>query len=195
MSQTTHKPDSGSIDTEQVTRDDIYEMLGNQRRRYALHYLERHHPDAVEVREVSDHVAAWENAKQPAALSRAERKRVQTALHQFHLPKLDEAGLVEYDEQRREVSLTGEASDLRVFLDVVPGPDVPWSVVYLGLVTVSGLVLLGATLGAPLLASLTGQSWSLLLLVSIGITAIAHTYVNMRMQLGRGDEPPGVSRR
>lgn len=194
MSQATQPTDSSPVATS-VTRNDIYEMLGNQRRRYALHYIERQEPERVELRDLSEHVAAWEYEKRATELTAAERKRVQTALHQFHLPKLAEAGLVEYDADRQEVTLTDQASDLRVYLDVVPGRDVPWGVLYLGLVAVCGFALTGAWLGVAPLAGVADQSWSLFLLVSIGVTAIVHTFYSARMRLGRGEEPPGVNRR
>jgi len=196
MSQVTRQTTPNPQDTSpSVTRTDIYEMLGNQRRRYALHYIERRGPETVDLRALSDQVAAWENEKSRAELTAAERKRVRTALHQFHLPKLDEAGLVEYDADRQAVALTDEAADLRVYLDVVPGRDVPWGVLYLCIAGVCGLVLAAVWLGVGPVAGVADRSLDLFFLVSVGVTATVHTYYSTRMRLGRGEQPPEVSRR
>lgn len=196
MSQATQPTASGPGESSSaVTRDDIYEMLGNQRRRYALHYIERRGPAEVELRDLAERVAAWENEKPVAELTTAERKRVQTALHQFHLPKLDDSGFVEYDTDQQAVTLTDQASDLRVYLDVVPGRDVPWGVLYLGLAAVCGAILAATWLGVAPLAGVADRALSLFFLVSVGVTAAVHTCYSARMRLGRGEKPPEVSRR
>jgi hypothetical protein len=43
-----------------------------------------------------------------------DRKNVHTALYQFHAPKLDELGLIEYGKRSGTVGLTPAGSDLRV---------------------------------------------------------------------------------
>ena len=113
--------------------DDLFETLANRRRRETLRYL-RDSPaaEAVSVREVSAHVAAWENEVEPAAVTYKQRKRVYTALYQSHLPKLHEHGFVEYDADRGTVRLAPRADAWSAHLDPPGGDGAPWSMMYLG---------------------------------------------------------------
>jgi hypothetical protein len=115
-----------------LSRDEVFDILSNQRRRHALHFLKQRNGDATELRELSAQVAAWENGKAIEQVTSDERRRVYTSLQQFHLPKLDRSEIVAYDNQRGRVELADEATDLDVYLDVVEGSDVPWSQYYLG---------------------------------------------------------------
>jgi hypothetical protein len=97
------------------TRDDLFEALDNRRRRYMIHYLQRREgDDPVDVSEVSAQVAAWELDADPELIGYDDRKNVHTALYQFHAPKLDDLGLVEYDKRSGTVALTGAGAGLRV---------------------------------------------------------------------------------
>jgi hypothetical protein len=196
MSQATHpSPPTPPEPTASISRDDIYEMLGNQRRRYALHYLEWKAPETIDLRDLAEHVASWEYEKPVAELVPSEQKRVQTALHQFHLPKLDESGFLEYDTKRQRITLTDEATDLRVYLDVVPGRSVPWGILYLGITLLSSVALACTWLNIGPFTAVTDLAWSLFFLVTIGVTASVHSYHSFRMRLGRSAEPPEVNLR
>lgn len=47
-----------------------------------------------------------------------QRKRTYTALRQSHLPKMDRAGVIDYDADRGSIEPTGEATRLRSYLDI-----------------------------------------------------------------------------
>lgn len=96
---TAHTPTSTDLGETPLEREEILDILSNRRRRYALHYLKWNGCETP-LRELAEHVAAWENEREADQLSYAERKRVQNALHQFHLPKMDDHGFVEYDTRR-----------------------------------------------------------------------------------------------
>ena len=173
-----------------LTQDDILEVLSNRRRRFVYHYLRQNGDGPVPVREVSEHVAAWELETPKERLSSDERRRVQTALHQFHLPKMDDLGFVEYDAQRCEVRLTEETAEFDIYLDVVPGVDVPWGTYYLGLTAMNVGVFLGAWAGVPFLSAVPSMSIALFVLLTFGVSAIAHAYVNRNHhRYGIGERP------
>jgi hypothetical protein len=179
---------------EQVELDegDVFEVLSNQRRRYTFHYLKSVERRPVDTYELTNHVAAWEYDKEPRAVTAEERNRVSTALRQFHLPKMDNAGFVEYDRQRGEAVLREEAADLEVYLDVVPTRDVPWSWYYLGLATVhTGLLVAAGTNVGPF-ASLSGYGVAAFVVATLAVSAVAHAYYSRTQRYGETESPPGV---
>ena len=97
----------GSTETSESepSDDEVFELLSNQRRRFVLHYLRRNPEASVSLSTLSERVAGWEHDTDPAELAYSERKSVRNSLHQFHLPKLADAGIVTYDEQAGEISL------------------------------------------------------------------------------------------
>jgi len=113
---TTSTPDStAGVD---VDIDDVFDVLANQRRRLVIHYLARDVPDAS-LRDLSEYIAAVENDVPAEDLSSQERKRVYIGLHQCHLDKLADAGVLEYDEQSQIVSATEETRALADAIDHV----------------------------------------------------------------------------
>ncbi|WP_134670059.1 DUF7344 domain-containing protein [Halorussus marinus] len=188
-------PDEQSSDDDEQTvpelsRDLVFDVLKNRRRRYALHYLRRA-DDSVELSELAEQVAAWENDTTVGAISAAERKRVYTALYQSHLPKLDEAGIVEYNQNRGIVELSGAAEQLDVYLDLDAQPDIPWCNWYLGL-AVGGIGLLtGAWLGLPPFSLVGDVLVATIVVAAYASVAIAHTYVT-RHAAGAGETPPEI---
>ena len=176
-----------------LTRDEIFEVLSNQRRRYAFYYLRRHEGETVEVGDLAERIAAWEDGKPIDSLTAAERKRVKTALHQFHLPKMDDLRFLEYDTSRGEVRLSEEISDVEIYLDIVPGLDVPWGYYYFGLSGISLLLLTGSWAGMPVLAGVPGLSWAMFFVVVYTVSAAVHAYWNYtQTRFGVDERPPGV---
>lgn len=181
-------PRNGGID---LTEDEIFEVLSNQRRRYAFHYLRKHEGEKVTLRELAEQVAAWETGKPIAKLHSRERKRVRTALHQFHLPKMDDLRFIEYDGQRGEVTLAEETADLDIYLDIVPGVDVPWGLYYACLTGFNLAVLAGVWLEIGPLSSFPPLSWAAFFVVAYGVSAVVHAYWNYRQtRFGVGERPP-----
>lgn len=74
-------------DADEPSRDEVFKALSNRRRRNVITYLKQHDDDA-RVRDISEQLAAWENDVEIPEVTYKQRKRVYTALHQSHLPKL-----------------------------------------------------------------------------------------------------------
>ncbi|ELZ28448.1 hypothetical protein C474_15109 [Halogeometricum pallidum JCM 14848] len=113
---TQPSPPSGGAE---ISENDLYEMLGNPRRRHALRYLRRC-DRPVSVGELAEHVAAAEHDVPVSEVTQAQRKSAYTALHQNHLVKLADAGFVRADRRWAGIELTAAAR--RLDTDLV-GPE------------------------------------------------------------------------
>jgi hypothetical protein len=173
--------------------NELFDVLGNQRRRYALHYLLNKSGDSVDLKEVSSQVAAWELGEDPAELSYDDRKSVHTAMHQYHAPKLDEIGLIEYDAQRRVVRVTERAQDLNIYVEAVRGRETPWPTYFLWLSGLSALVVIAALLDVPVVGMVPDIGWLLCLLGLFVTSSVGFTYDYYdRMRLGGAGPPPDI---
>lgn len=175
-----------------MSRETVFTILSNRRRRYVLHYLKQR--DApVSIRELSETVAAWENGPDAETVTPKERKRVYTALHQSHLPKMDRAGVVRYDPDRGTVELTDAIDAFDIYLDVVPTSDLNWGEFYLGLGAI------GTALGAVVwlevfpFALLPPSGHLCLFGLTVLLVGVVHTYQRRRARVGDGDLPPELT--
>lgn len=55
---------------------------------------------------MSEQIAAWENNEAIEEVTADERRRVYVSLHQTHLPRMDEAGVLQYENSRDTIELT-----------------------------------------------------------------------------------------
>jgi len=97
---------------EELDLDEVLELLGTQRRRLVLSYMAQTR-GAVDAPDIVDYV--HEREREPSTW-----KATYVALHQVHLPTLDEADILVYDEENRTVYLgeNGEAV-LAVLLSIM----------------------------------------------------------------------------
>lgn len=173
-----------------LSQDTVFEVLKSPRRRYALYYLKRAGGKA-ELSEITEQVAAWENEIPPAKLESEQRKRVYISLYQTHMPKLHEAGIVEYDQSRGVVELAGNARELDVYL----GEEIemiPWEWVYLGLSIGSALLVAGVWLDVYPVSLLTGLVTAVIVIAAFGLAALAQYTINHRLSTGP-EVPPELS--
>lgn len=141
-----------------VTREAMFDLLGNSRRRRVLRHLldER----SITLTKLSARIAAWENDTTVADLGSCERRQVYSSLYQTHIPRLSEHGLVEYDAQQRVVKLTADPEQLRRFLQV-EAPDretAQWSRYFLWTAVIGSAVIAGNWLGTTPAAQVTTES-------------------------------------
>ncbi len=169
MSATTQTLSDGSSlpnddAPDELSKDKIFHILQTQRRRHALRYL-KENDGKVEMRDLAEQVAAWENDTTLQALASDERQRVYIALYQSHLPKLDNEGIIEYNQSRgivergpladqfdpyldKEVSIQTEPTDVEDADD-----DDRWFSYYRWATAASAGAFAGAWLNAPLLST------------------------------------------
>jgi len=185
-------PIDGTTDAEPpetLTKGTVFQTLSNTRRRYVVHDLLQHE-EPRELGALAKQVAAWENEKTIQQVTSAERRRVYNALQQVHLPRMDEDGLVRYDAARGTVEPTAELVDLRVYLEIIPGNDIPWSQYYVILGLFCGSLVLAATVQLYPFDQLSGLTWADLTVILFTVSGLAHAYYSHRMRLGAGGSPP-----
>lgn len=173
-----------------LSQDQVFEVLKSPRRRYALYYLKQVGGKA-ELAEITEQVAAWENEITPSQLASDQRKRVYISLYQTHMPKLDDAGVVEYDQGRGVVELAENARELDVYLGEETEP-IPWEWVYLGLSLGSVVLVGGVWLGVPPIGALSGLGAAAIVIAAFTITAIVQYAVTHRLSTGP-EVPPELS--
>lgn len=86
-----------------TTVDETFELLANERRRLLLHVM-RSYGEAVTLPDAAEAVASREFGRDVATLSGERIATVYLSLYHDHLPRLVEAGLLEYDQERDLVS-------------------------------------------------------------------------------------------
>jgi hypothetical protein len=169
-------------------KNTLFSVLGNHRRRYVLYACNQAEGETT-LGDVAEQVAAWEYGKSPPAVTSTERKRIYTSIQQHHLSKLEEAGLVQVDGDR--IRTTEKAEDLDVYLDIVPGQNIPWATYYLGLAVVGGLAIVFLLAGwLPAAATPSVLLGAFVLLV--GASATAHLIESRRTRFSTVDRPPEV---
>lgn len=174
-----------------LSQDLVFEVLKSPRRRYVLYYL-RTHGGWNDLSDVTEQVAAWENDTTVANLTSEQRKRVYISLYQTHLPKLDEAGIVDYDQERGAIALSEHAPQLDDYLGDRQSAPLPWDRYYLVLSLGSALFLVGVWLDVPPVSALTELGTAFVILAAFAVSALAqhvHSYQRKSKEL-----PPELNR-
>lgn len=107
-----------------LTAEEVFEVLKSRRRRMVVDYL-LGQSDPVPLSELVAQVTAWENDVSVGAIDPDDRVAVYASLHQTHLPKLVDYGLLTYDREDRTVSLTPRGERLQPFLTTEVADNAP----------------------------------------------------------------------
>lgn len=185
----TPSMDTGSVTDQRLSDDKVFHLLQNRRRRNVIRYLS----DAegtVSMRDIAEQVAAWEHDTSVRALSSDERQRVYIPLYQNHLPKLDDEGVIEYNQSRGTVKRTETADQLEKYLSDEPSETSPaptsapttdnesdhddWTDAYLGATGLASGFFLSAVFNVPLIGGLSNILVSSLMLVTFATVTFAH---------------------
>ena len=83
--------------------DRLFELLSDERRRYALYCFAERSDSSVTVESLVEDLVALERR----VSSQCSRREVEISLQHTHLPKLSETGVVEYAPDRAEVTYRG----------------------------------------------------------------------------------------
>jgi hypothetical protein len=172
-----------------LSRDVVFDVLSSTRRRYVLHHLRRT-GGTTNLKELSTTVASWEYDTPPEEVSSKQRTRVYTALRQSHLPKMDREDIVDFDPNSGDVTITSEATDLEVYLDIVPHDEIPWSTYYLGVGLIGTVVALATWLDVFPLAYVPDGLAALLLALIVTVSAAVHVRNHRNNRLGSDERSP-----
>jgi len=152
---------------------EIHDVLSNERRKMVIDLLceER---TGISARHLSEYIAERETGESPPP--RNKRQSAYVSLHQTHLPKLDELGIIEYDQSDKTVTLDDEArQQVSVYMETVPKYGLSWSEYYAG-VSVFGLLLVSANaVGVPVIAGVDGVVWATAVLALVAASAVYQT--------------------
>ncbi|WP_226482053.1 DUF7344 domain-containing protein [Natrinema amylolyticum] len=108
--------DSTAEQRTSIPSDSVLSAITSEHRRAVLRSLDRTDGNAIAVSALTDRVAeALRNGEVP---DDERRRRVRTALHHIHLPKLEDSGLIAYDTETGQVRTAtgGLDTDLRALI-------------------------------------------------------------------------------
>lgn len=171
--------ESEDRDEGRLTEDQIFHVLQNQRRRWVLKYLEGRE-GKVRMGDIAEQVSAWEHDTTVQALTSKQRQRVYIPLYQNHLPKLDEEGIINYNQSRGIVERAARADQLDAYLDPFEDDSeeemasFPWELPYLGVAGAGAAIVVGKSIGLPLLTMLSGSLVGVLILLLFTVTTAIH---------------------
>jgi hypothetical protein len=183
-------PDAGTAgesenEPQTLPLDTVFSLLSNHRRRLVLRHL--HSEGETSLGDLAEVIAARENGKPRAEVTATERKRTYVGLYQCHLPKLEDAAVVEADRSR-DVRLGPNATQLLAVLEAAEGPESdpepPSPVPYLA-AAVAGLAGAAAWGVGPGAVAPLGTG---LLVASLASVALLGTVQWMRTTGGTGAE-------
>jgi hypothetical protein len=161
-------------DVETLSKDVVFEILKNQRRRDALRFLKAN-DGATTLSDMAEHIAAKENGIAVRELSSRQRKRVYIGLYQCHLPKMASTGVIDFDKNRGTIALAAPATQLDAFLEGTPSANVEGGNPGLNLAVAAGVAgsVSAGLLGVPGFDVLSAGAWAVVsTLVLMGMATL-----------------------
>lgn len=95
------------IDDVSSSRTEVYEALGNERR-HRLLLISVNESLPIDVPELARLVAASERETSPQTVAEEQVEKVHVSLYHNHLPKLADAGLIDYDQTEGTVKAVAD---------------------------------------------------------------------------------------
>ena len=163
--------EDGDDGRDELNATEVIDILSNERRRLLWHYMSEKSPEAS-LGDASQQIAAWENGTAVEEVEYGERKSVYTSLHQFHCPKMDEAGLVEFDKRDSVVRRASEQPDEFV-VEVQTSGDGALVTSLVALAISAGIIVGAWALNLPIFGDLTLPA----ALLAMGIGAAPAVFV------------------
>lgn len=150
--------------------DVVFDLLSSARRRHVVYHL-LDESETTTLGELARQLAAIETGKPAQAVSSAERKRVYIALYQCHLPKMDDAGVIEFDGDRGTVKRGPNVDQLVEYLPRKQDASATLPQYILGVALLGGGLLVAQYLLSPatwLSAFVTGSLLTLVTVLVVG---------------------------
>ena len=165
---------NGDDPSQPISREDVFEVLSNERRRLVLRYLRERDEERVDFRDVVDQVAARENGVPAERLDSGDRKCVYSALRQTHLPKLDKLGVVEFDHGRGELTLEDGVDNVFRYMAYSPRRMRRWNRLYLWLAGAGAACALSIEAGIVPLGGASTGAVAVGIAAAFAVTSVAH---------------------
>ncbi|WP_435153056.1 DUF7344 domain-containing protein [Haladaptatus sp. DFWS20] len=112
--------DEASLDSDQPMKA-ILEILANERRRCIIYYLREHESAVVDT--LIDHVRAHEWGGSPVSPDPSQRERLRVELLHAHLPKLENAGVVEFERTGEYVEYVTASETFELFVQLAESAE------------------------------------------------------------------------
>lgn len=103
-----------ALDT--LSTDALHGLLAHHRQCRVLVCLDQH--DQLALADLADEIAAREHDEPIAEIPEGEVLRIYSSLWHAHIPRLEDANVVEYDQDRDIVSLGPNADQLQQYLSI-----------------------------------------------------------------------------
>ncbi|ADJ16772.1 hypothetical protein C497_02447 [Halalkalicoccus jeotgali B3] len=133
--------------------------------------------EVVRLGDLADALAEWEMEEEDAYITHQDRKRAYVSLYQTHLPKLDDANVIDYNQPRGTIELGQNFQSVQKYLHPSHSGTVFWDRLYLsgGFVTLS--ILGFAQFTAFPFVAVPNIAWFLLVLFVFGPIVLTHSVV------------------
>jgi hypothetical protein len=154
----------------QLGEEEIHDILSNERRKQTLEVLKTQ-SGPIELRDLADWVAEAESGTSPAP--KDVRQSVYNSLHQSHLPKLDRHDIVDYDQDRKHITLRSKARRVDLYMEVLTPYGITWSTYYRTLSVLSLMAILADQMGA---LGFSGEYPTLIASVFLVVIALSTAY-------------------
>lgn len=109
--------DQGDSPSESLSKDAVLELLSHHRHRRLLSCL-RTHDGALPLPDLADEIATREHDATIDEVPADEVKRIYMSLYHRHIPKLEDYGVVQYNQERDMVVLVDGAEQLLAGLEM-----------------------------------------------------------------------------
>lgn len=158
-----------------IDESKIYDLLRNERRRQVLKHL-RQSLGSMSLRDLARHIACDETGESPPPKN--IKRSVYNSLHQTHLPKLDRQGIVQYDKNRKVVSLSDGARNINRYLDMTAPFGLTWGEFYRTLGTIGLLLVVLSMVNVPVLGWIPPLLLATTFLAVIAVSTIVQLWRN-----------------
>lgn len=112
----TDRP-TGSIP---LSTETVCELISNARRRAVVHHVAALDADeSIQMGDLARTIAGEENDIAPTTVSAEQRKTVYVSLLQNHLPKLDSAGVVEWNDRSGDITHGRSVDELAALVESI----------------------------------------------------------------------------
>jgi hypothetical protein len=164
--QTDSESAEAQSDEQTLSKDELFEILKNQRRRDALQFL-KENEGSVNLSDMSEYIAAKENGIDISALSSSQRKRVYIGLYQCHLPKMANFGVIDFDKDRGTIELLPAAKLLDSYLEDEITESDSSAEYRVGAAAAIAVAVAAGLAGAPVLSILPATGWAIVSTVAL----------------------------
>ena len=159
-------------------------ILQNRRRRRVIEQINRVRGE-VTVRDLAERIAE-EEATDPSNQSDV-RRSVYNSLHQHHLPKLDEANVIEYDKDRKTVEIEN-ARPVSLYMEFRTPLGITWTELYRSVAALGLILVVAHDASLPLISELPGVLipvvFLTILMISTGYQLWSHRWIYLRHLFG-----------